>query len=212
MKDEQQTGIDGVDRLVDRVVTGDAEPREWDTLLAQADREPRMWREIVHSFRDDAMLGVLARRAGSVAERVGVGGGSRPADAAPQWRPRWSSITGWALAAMLFLAWVVGVRLPTPQSGVDGPPHVQTAGFPSAQQAFDAYLKQGKEEGRVLSAEPRQVIVRTRPDPDGGGVEVIFIRQVMERTVVPDLFEYRGEDEHGRPTLARYETPVRRAM
>jgi hypothetical protein len=41
---------------------------------------------------------------------------------------------------------------------------------------------------------------------------VIYLRQVIERAVVPDLYQIDGMDERGQPTLARYRQPLRRSM
>ena len=207
MSDNPRT--DRLDGLVDRVVVGDARPSEWEALLARANEEPKVWREIVMSLRDQAMLGAVARRADRVATRIDAH--DRPTSLRAGGRLPWSSISGWALAAILFLAWAISFR---PHDNVTSPPApglVQTAGW-SAQQAFDAYLEKGRAEGSVLSDAPRRVVVQTRPAPAGEGLEVIYVRQIMERAVVPDLYEYRGADEHGRPTLARYETAARSAM
>ena len=82
----------------------------------------------------------------------------------------------------------------------------------TAREAFQAYLDKGREEGTVLSTVPRRVLLETRPNPNGDGFELIFIQQVMERDVVPHLFQVQGLDERGRPTLAKYKPRPRGRM
>jgi hypothetical protein len=43
--------------------------------------------------------------------------------------------------------------------------------------------------------------------PSGQGYEVLYLRQVLERTVVDDLYQVNGQTEHGRPTLERVQQP-----
>ena len=56
-----------------------------------------------------------------------------------------------------------------------------------------------------------RVVVRARPTEDGRGVEVVYVRRVLERAVVNELYQI-SEDEHGMPVAtqvdpARFEQP-----
>lgn len=88
------------------------------------------------------------------------------------------------------------------------------AGFSiqSAADAWQAYLQKGRESGEVVGEIPNKLLVDSKPALSGNGVEVIYVRQVMERAIVPDLYEFAGRDEAGRPTLVRYAHPVRNSM
>ena len=112
---------------------------------------------------------------------------------------RWS---GWAVAALVALAWVSGLSKVQPTGNGFG------AGFdPStltAAEHLENYKTQGRREGRVFDEVPEKILVQTRPSPTGDGVEIIFIRQILERMTLPDLYQYQGEDESGRPTLVRF--------
>ena len=52
---------------------------------------------------------------------------------------------------------------------------------------------------------PERVLIETRPSETGRGYELLYLRQILERTVVPDLYKFYGQDEMGRPTLVRYD-------
>ena len=118
------------------------------------------------------------------------------------------------MAAAIIFAWSIGSQPP-------GQGRVPTAGSGSqlsgmvpatAREAFQAYLDKGRADGTVLSSEPRRVLLETRPMPAGGGYELIYVQQVLERAVVPQLFRVGGQDERGRPALVRFEEPVRGQM
>ena len=55
----------------------------------------------------------------------------------------------------------------------------------------------GVEDARVLG-ELSRVVVRAQPTEDGRGVEVVYVRRVLERKVVDELYQIT-EDEHGMP-------------
>lgn len=143
----------------------------------------------------------------------------------------WRAWTGWAVAAALVFAWSLTRSLPVdrstaPRRGVspassvaEAPPRVApgstspAATTPvSTEQAFQQYLEQGRADGSVLGVVPRRVILESRPDPSGNGYEIVYLQQIMERTVVPELYQLRSLDERGRPGLARYEAPPRGEM
>lgn len=199
--------------LISRFVQGEAGEEEWDRLTALAGADPALWRQVAEAKRDQDMLTGLMDRAGAVADAVEAPAGADAGviGAHPLLRLRWWA--GWAVAALILLAWAVhfGQQPTTQPAGSVSPPAVATAGF-TAQEAFQSYLDKGRAEGSVLSEHPRRVIIQTRPAPSGEGFEVIFIQQVMEKTTVPNLYRYSGQDEYGRPTLVRWEGPVRERM
>ena len=90
------------------------------------------------------------------------------------------------------------------------------AGFASstltAAEHLENYYTQGRREGRVFDEVPEKILVQTRPSPTGDGVEIIFIRQILERTTLPGLYHYQGEDESGRPMLVRVDVNAKPPM
>ena len=59
-------------------------------------------------------------------------------------------------------------------------------------------MARGKEEGRVIGELPDRVLVNSTEAPDGKGYEVVFVRQIMEKTRVDDLYKV-SSDEGGNP-------------
>jgi len=214
------------DMLISRVVDGAADARDWDELFADAERDRSVWRQVVEAQRDQSELADVMGRAGEVAEGVdartsvaraartpvtssGRAAAGRRIDPGLDWG-RW---VGWAVAAAVIFAWSAGLPGPVARPAQPGAPAAgaQLAGLgpvATARDAFQAYLDKGREEGTVLSTEPRRVLLETRPIPAGGGYELIYVQQVMERAVVPHLFRVGGQDERGRPALIRFEQPV----
>ena len=216
------------DILISRIVQAEATRAEWDEFAALAEGDGSLWREVVEAQRDQQALADVMAVAEAVAETVEAPASAtalrprRRALAPPGGREphrpvaRLGAWTGWALAAMVVLAWVVGsLQPPTPSGDIPAGPHYERAGLipvSNAQQAWDAYLDKGREEGRVLDQAPRRVMLRSRPNPEGEGFEIIYVHQIMERAVVPKLYQYGGQDETGRPQLVRYEQPASRRM
>ncbi len=217
------------DLLISRIVQGDAGEKEYDELAAIAVEDESIWRKTFESQRDQVALASMMLGAEEVTETVTapVDAKRRPMPARTvsnvrrpaqphQRRGRLASWTGWAMAALIFLAWSVGwLQSPGINSGSDAARSVQNAGLGpinSASEALNEYLRMGRDEGTVLPTEPRRVLVDTRPAQSGQGYELIYVRQIMERSVVPNLYRYQGEDEQGRPTLVRYKPPVRGEM
>ena len=117
--------------------------------------------------------------------------------------------SGWAIAAVFTIAWVAGilnlVQSTTPQP--IGTPVAAEAGFAgaSASDLFAAYLDKGRQEQFVIAEVPERILIETRPADSGRGYELVYVRQIIERTVVPDLYQFHSQDEMGRPTLVRYD-------
>ncbi|MHC5112803.1 MAG: hypothetical protein ACYTGP_00070 [Planctomycetota bacterium] len=217
---------DHLELLISRIVDGDADARTWEEIASIAADRPTVWRELAETQRDHSAIQRTMGRAQAVAETVptphagrgttyGLSIHTEPVAV----RPRWWNWSGWAVAALVALAWAVGFNGlpngPRLDGSLEGGPAMHEAGLvpiSSAQDAFREYMSRGQEEGTVLSTEPRRLLVRTAPAPDEGGIEVIFIQQIMERTVVPDLYQLQGTDEQGRPSLVQYRKTVRGRM
>ena len=105
---------------------------------------------------------------------------------------------GWAVAAAILLAWVSqsfaprGAESPAPRENIAG-----FAGFASSDAAVDAYLEKAREEGVILGEAPPPTLVGSRELTDGSGFEVIVVRQVYERRVMPELYRVVSVDDLG---------------
>jgi hypothetical protein len=210
-----------VDLIMSHVIDGEATQGEWNEFEALADAEPRLWRELARSQRDAGAVHRALAAAGAVADRVAMPVVT-PVMAHPAQPPshlrlnRAGAWTGWAAAAIITI--IAAVEYRTLHSGSGG----QQSGIGStvvngdavrnAADAWNNYLTLGKEDGTVLGEMPGRMLVETRPVPQGEGFEVIFIRQVMERRVVPDLYEVTGLDDTGQPTVAPVRPAVHRTM
>lgn len=184
--------------LIARVIDGEATPEDWQTIRTLAASDPTLWGDLAESqsnhdqlraavgelvaIADSIEAPIREHAAVSLAQRLGLVG-------------RWG---GWAVAAAVLLAWSVGL-LGTP-SGTDSlhaglGPDLQPIQSPD--QALDTYLEQGKAVGRVVRQKPGLVILDTNPINDGKDLEIIYLRQIVERAVVDNLYRV-SRDESGR--------------
>lgn len=235
-----------LDLLVSRVVDHDATATEahshWAAFEAAAANHNQAWRELALAQRDALALAQVARTAESRASRVSL---PSEADALRPMRleearrelervertsrpQRWSGYLGWAAAAVLALGFYSG-RL-NPNASRPANSGTQSAGLipnlgastePSATEDHLArYLDQGHEEGRVVGELPDKVLIRATPTAlkDGTvGYDVYYVRQILERVQVPDLYTFGAtQDELGRATVqpvpVRINAPVRGPM
>ncbi len=202
--------------LVSRVIEPDATAKEWDELTAAAEADPSLWRQTVQTLRDQQAMTRAVNASVGIAEDVSTTPRTsrlvHPSaiGSAPSERPQLLRRSGWAVAALVALAWVSGLSNIQPT----GTGYQAGAGsqIVSAADLLDRYLVQGRREGRVFDEVPEKIFVQSRPSPKGDAVEVIFIRQILERTTLPGLYHYQGEDESGRPTFVRFEANAKRPM
>lgn len=204
--------------LICRVVEGRASAQDWSDLRQRVQSDPTLWADIeISSTQSRALEGEVAMALAGVegielpahAPALSLGdhasSGARTAGRDPRLSPgRRSAWMGWAVAAALGLAFAGQfVRQQSP-GGISG--RINGAGvtaglgsFTSPDQALAEYLKLGEKRGSVLGEMPHQ-IVEARPNPNGPGYEVLYIRPVLERMIVSDVYR-RGTDEAGAPTL-----------
>lgn len=206
-----------LDHLVSKAAEGAATRAEWALLEDRASREPGLWRRIALSQREARDLEQLcsAVAAGSRTEVDDVVATVTPAGRSQGRLRVWG---GWAAAALLALVLIPRTLRPgnAPAAG-ESLPAPQTAGlmpFANAEEAYKAYLDQGKAEGRILAQAPSRML-RAVEMPGGEGYEVYFVRQVVERVDARQLMKY-ATDEAGRmvpvpyvPDTARAPTPAR---
>lgn len=198
--------------LISRIVDGEATPEDWNAFHLQANREPSLWRELAEAQQMHAELGEEV----GVALRV-----SNLVDAPTQSeierrfhnRIRLVGVWGgWLAAACIGLMWVNNTQM-APTSSQPG----STAGaIPlSLGDTLNDYLDRGKQDGRVLGELPEKVLVSATPvtGPDGkaigSGYVVVYLRQILERVEVKDLYQL-GVDDAGRKQPVPYDVqPVK---
>lgn len=218
------TDREQIELLMSRIADGEATRRDWDAFAALAEREPGAWKELAAAQRDHASLSLTVGVALHAAEHVELP--SREAAAAylgqsahapPTHVRTWSrlgSLTGWGVAACLAVMLFGGGRFgasPTLQGGTN------TAGILPASytinnpdDAVKAYLDVGKKQNAVIGELPQRLLVESRP-AENGRVEVIYVRQFVERAEVNDLMRF-GQDESGRPVPVRVVMPKMQAL
>ena len=210
------TGTDR-DILISRVIDGEASPEDWSALKALAERDPSVWRDLAGLQQDHAeLVGAMAEVA-SIADGidapVALSGGI--AERGRLLR----TYGGWAAAALLALGWFVRPATPGGMSLIPAesrnasnnaalsPFGLNHASMP--EDYFNAYLRAGEQSGNVVGEVGEPVLVATIPQNDGS-YEVRYIRQIMERRIVPQVYGVSvNYDERGvaRPVF----TPVRQS-
>lgn len=198
------------DILISRVVDGLASDTDWRLLEQLAESDPSVWRELALCQRQQATLCGVVDRELECADRVD----------APDFRPsvirfpgstwKWS---GWAAAAMLGLAWIVGQRggLPaTPGAGeatlFPGPSIVPAS--LSRDDCLQSYLEQGRQDGTVVGQMDSKPVIELRPVRVNGGTayDVVYARVILERTRLPDVYRLTT-DEFGSQMPVRTTLP-----
>ena len=201
------------DILISRVIDGDATAGEWDELTALAATDPSVWRNLALSLREDKALSRAVNSDVAVADSIEMPKSAGRAASLIELREpgrhpavlaRIGGWSGWVMAAGLAIAVVSGMLSTAPiESGLHAGSN--KAQILSAADLLQAYLDKGRQEDVVIAEVPERVLIETRPVEAGGGYELLYLRQILERTVVPDLYKFYGQDEMGRPTLVRYD-------
>lgn len=215
-----------LDLLISRIADGEAADRDWSEFRTLADRAPSAWKLLAEAQRDHAALCQAVNASLSAADRVElplphVAPVSHRTHSAAAHAPvrlrtftRFGAFAGWAAAAAIALAWVGNLGRSS------GPALDNTAGLinPASftihtpDDAVKAYLDVGARQGRVIGELPDRVLVDSQPATVQGrrAVEVVYVRQFVERAVVTDLARL-GLDEAGRPIAVPVAVPTPRA-
>ena len=225
-----------VDILISRAVDQTATNADWDRLEFIAAHEPTVWRDLARAQRLNAQLVAEVGPLLAAADRTQLPGREDTREGwrlTPAETERHSAVlthrlgrvaswAGWAVAAALALAVAIGPQTAGLGRGGAGPggnsiAGGETAGMPqtagvgsvatTAAEALSAYLAKGKAQGTVIGELPEKVIIETAPQEEGGGYEVVYLRQIMERTRVSDLYRV-SSDELGNPTPVPIKTKL----
>lgn len=197
------------DLLISRVVDGEASVEDWSVFRAMAERDPELWRELAETQGQHAELSAALAEAIAIADGVDAPVREYMAGRFNDRLRLLGAVGGWAAAAAVALAWVAGVQ--TNFGGRGGGAHPQDAessraslmpGGLTYRDAYRTYLDKGQESGRVVGEMPGKVLLDAQPAPDGKGFVVLYVRQIVERAVVDDLYQV-GTDERGQPVPVR---------
>ena len=193
---EARSDEDRRDILVARVVDGEATSEDWRELRTIAADDQAIWAEIAEQQDLKRELDDAVEDAISVAERVALPMHEH-ASVAPNRRVRLAlAAGGWLAAASVGIAWIAGMTpsvttLPTTDSGL------RTAGIASpintASEALAKYLELGKQSGEVIGELPTSLVIERTPNEDGG-YDVIYLRQIVEKTTVDGVYQPATDD------------------
>lgn len=195
--------------LISLAVDGRATARDWEELASSAGAEPHLWRRLGETLRDQAGFARAINSSVAVADTVDPPLDHAPAPAAPDDATAGGGLRilpwlGWAVAATLTITWAVDWGRSRPAGGDGWKSQVVQ---PTAVDLFQAYLQKGRQEELVIGEVPEKILIDSRSMPSGEGYELLYLRQILERAIVPDLYRFTAQDELGRPTLVRFEQP-----
>ncbi len=183
--------------LIGRVIDGQALPDDWDALRALAEQDPAVWDDLNETQRQQELLCAGVSRVTAVADEIEIDDALVDPEPMVRRLRLVGSWGGWAAAASLALLWSLGIN--PLQSGTGG----QAAGpFATLQpdltpdDALNQYLDTGREAGRVIREVPDRVVVRAEPLNGGRQVEVLYLRQILERQIVSQVYR-ESVDELG---------------
>lgn len=197
------------DRLISRVVDRIDLPEDWQRLDGLADRDERVFDQLLDSLRGDSELRSALEPAVRAADRVEL---ADPVPVIPVVRSRAASrvasLGGWLAAGVLAMSWWGAGSAGTP-NGNPGTPESHPPSPAGRSSGSTGRLRprhsdtapQARLASEQVLRELPNVLVETRP-LTGNRVEVIFVRRRVERAVVSDAF-VTTRDESGQPFRGR---------
>ncbi len=185
--------------LIGRAIDGEASPDDWDALRALAEQDPAIWNDLNAAQRQQELLCAGVSRACAIADEIEID------DALVNPEPMVRRLRlvgawgGWAAAAGLALFWALGIN---PLEANTGGPVASAipvgGGVIEPDDALRQYIQSGQEAGRVIREVPNWVVVRAEPIDGGRQVEVLYLRQILERRIVDQVYR-ESMDEFGNP-------------
>lgn len=189
------------DILISRVIDDEASAADWAQLKSLAAREPEIWRELFEMQRGHAELSSAVAQQLDVAQYVDAPVRDHLSAQLTHRMRRGMAWAGWAAAAAVAVAWI-GVRVGPQEASQVGQVGQASVVNLTAPQLLDQYLEKGRQSGLVQGEAPAKTLLSAQPAPNGAGYEVIYIRQIVERAIVTNLYQF-GSDEAGNPQPVR---------
>jgi hypothetical protein len=203
------------DLLITRLLDARASDADWLAFRDCAAADQSIWSDLAAARRDMARLERVVSHAAVCADHVdmpelrfdsqpvrlhntGWSGGAR------------SGLVGWAVAAVLALAFIAQqTGLNTGVGGMGARQQANIVNIPdTAPELLQKYIETGRKDGLVLGEAPQRMVVETRPREDGKGHDVLFYRLLLERAVVDDnSFRTFGVKEDGEQVLVPASPP-----
>lgn len=180
------------DVLIGRIIDGEATGQDWAEFRQIAGDDESVFAEIAELQDLRKRTIDIVEQVGDLADTIELPVHMHP-KASPAHRLRTAGVWGgWAVAAMVALAWSIGLRPGDPiifgdhngaQAGI-GNGVINSAG-----EALQKYLDLGKESGSVIGEMPTGIVLDKQPLTDGSGYEVVYVRPIIERVVVRDVYQ-----------------------
>ncbi len=210
------------DVLIARIVDQLDAPDDWRALDRLAQADGAVWGRVLTTLRAECHVRHQGAELLAASANVDLPLAGEPA-ARLRGRARRRTTfrrggAGLAAAAAVLVAFLLGrglggdssaEPLREPLASASPAPQLVAAGGESAADAearvveeslagaWGTYLDAARREG-VFVREMTPVVLETRPNPDGEGYEVTFLRGVVQRDLVDSVYEV-GVDEQGRP-------------
>ncbi|RMH24818.1 MAG: hypothetical protein D6692_12240 [Planctomycetota bacterium] len=186
---------DGRDMLISRVIDAEATGDDWRAFRAAAETDPSIWRDLAEAQEQHESLCEAFRASARVADAVELPeliGDTRPFQHRLDMVGRWG---GWAVAAALLLVWATGFQGAVPGAGVQSAGLLPGTALAEAtpDQALDRYLSAGRDAGLVVGEVPDRLVIEAVP-LDDGTIEVMYLRQFIERRVTDRVFREARTD------------------
>ncbi len=188
-----------LDILITRVIDRRATASDWVELETLAASDPSVWRELAAAQKHDAALAFAVGEAVAAADHVSLPHASEAGVAGVHRRLR-LAVTwgGWAAAAAVALMFAT-------QRPTTAPTDTQIAGLPLPDM-LSQYIDQGKKQGTVVGELPDKIVLDSTKTADGG-TEIVFVRQIVEKARVDDLYRMTT-DEAGNPQAVKIQLKV----
>lgn len=223
--DNEHDNLTDRDVLLSRLLDGRGRAADWRSLRDATAADAVVWDKLIGSAGDQDALGDLMLSVGDRAANTDLLPAPGCVDAPPvplsfsgaqqtsgrrHDRAARSARLGWLVAACLALGMVsLAIK---PWTGAENGAGSMSAGLNldswTAKDFMDKYKDRASKDGTLVAEMPQRIVLETRPCADGKGHEVLFIRQLIERAVVDDLYKL-GVDDAGRPAMvpASLDTP-----
>ncbi len=172
--------------LLSRAVDRAASAEDWHKLQDLSARDSAVWQRLAETLRAETARALAVQNVlGTLPEESTTL--PRPRSVA---RRRW--LQGLATAVLVLVTWVVARgTVDDPQTPIQGDSRER-----SASDLLREYVRRTTETGQHVRELPLATLA-TRPVEGGGGLEVIYVRRLLERVRV-DRAVRLGRDEHGR--------------
>lgn len=182
MSDEHVTQRE---RLIGRVIDGEASADDWTRLGAVAAADPAVWADLAVAQRDRDVLSAAVNEAIRVADDLDVEPGR--IDGVQRGLTTLRAWGGWAAAAALVLVWLTGIPVrgggPGAQSGLERAGFTPSLTDLAPDTLLRAYFDNGREQGSVLG-EREPIVLEATPAAEGDRLDVVVVRQFIERRTV----------------------------